>query len=45
VAQFHGAPFRDWLRYITDALPEVTRAKALLKEYAKINPGRCRESG
>nr|WP_172960882.1 DUF927 domain-containing protein [Phytobacter sp. SCO41] len=40
VAQFHGAPFRDWLRYITDALPEVTsQAKALLKEYTrKLTP-------
>lgn len=39
-AQFHGAPFRDWLRYITDALPEVTsQAKALLKEYTrKLTP-------
>jgi putative DNA primase/helicase len=36
VAQFHGAPFSDWLRYITDSLPEVTsQAKALLKEYTR----------
>ena len=26
VAQFHGAPFRDWLRHITASLPEVTSA-------------------
>ncbi|WOZ76602.1 DUF927 domain-containing protein [Kosakonia sacchari] len=36
VAQFHGAPFRDWLRHITASLPEVTsQAKAMLKEFTR----------
>lgn len=36
VAQFHGAPFRDWLRHITAALPDITsQAKALLKDYTR----------
>lgn len=36
VAQYHGAPFRDWLRHITASLPEVTnQAKAMLKEFTR----------
>lgn len=36
VAQYHGVPFRDWLRFITGDLTTVTgRAKSMLKEYTR----------
>lgn len=36
VIQYHGMPFRDWLRYLTDDLQGITgKAKALLKEYTR----------
>ncbi|HHJ4567753.1 TPA: DUF927 domain-containing protein [Citrobacter farmeri] len=36
VANYHGAPFRDWLHCLTADLPELTsQAKALLKEYTR----------
>ncbi len=40
VIQYHGMPFRDWLRYLTDDLQGITgKAKALLKEYTrKLTP-------
>jgi len=34
--QYHGAPFRDWIRYLTANLQDVThRAKTLKKEYER----------
>ncbi|UPK79879.1 DUF927 domain-containing protein [Proteus vulgaris] len=34
VTRYHGTPFRDWLKYITNNLSDVSNtAKALLKEY------------
>lgn len=34
--EFHGAAFRDWIRYLTGNLQDVTnRAKALKKEFEK----------
>ncbi|RSB59829.1 DUF927 domain-containing protein [Atlantibacter subterranea] len=36
VSQYHGAPFRDWLRHITASLPDVTsQAKAMLKDFTR----------
>ena len=34
--QYHGEPFRDWIRYLTANLQDVThRAKTLKKEYER----------
>ncbi len=34
VTKYHGAPFRDWLKYLTHDLTSISgTAKALLKEY------------
>ena len=40
VTRYHGTPFRDWLKYITNNLSDVSNtAKALLKEYTtKLMP-------
>ncbi|HEO9718318.1 TPA: DUF927 domain-containing protein [Morganella morganii subsp. morganii] len=40
VTKYHGSPFRDWLKYLTGNLTEVSgTAKALLKEYtARMMP-------
>ncbi|MDR2225384.1 MAG: DUF927 domain-containing protein [Providencia sp.] len=40
VTKYHGSPFRDWLKYLTNDLTFISStAKALLKEYtAKLTP-------